>query len=173
MTTPPLDLNDWTRLVATEDAVLGADFGLGGALAALKSNGELLAIMDMPVLADGTKGGRTINAPLVAEIIARSHAKILFGESVSARPGEGAVGAHAFRRGVGIIIGAAAALNVSVRLISPAQIRRAVGLPTGNGKDASRSEAIRRCPQHASLFARARDNARSGLFFDCALQEFC
>jgi hypothetical protein len=50
----------------------------------------------MPVLQDGPKRRRAVNAPLLATIIYKSHAEQAFVESAGARPGEGAIGAIAF-----------------------------------------------------------------------------
>ena len=49
----------------------------------------------MPVLKDGPKGRPTVNAPLLASLVAKWHASEAFVEYVGARPGEGAVGAFA------------------------------------------------------------------------------
>jgi hypothetical protein len=78
--------------------ILGIDIGVTGALALLTASGELVAVHDMPVLHDGPAGRRNVNAPLLASIIFASHATRAFVEHVSARPGEGAVGAFAFGR---------------------------------------------------------------------------
>jgi crossover junction endodeoxyribonuclease RuvC len=80
--------------------ILGIDIGVSGALALLTPEGELVEVADMPVLADGAKGRKTVNAPLLASIIYRWHATQAFVEYVGARPGEGAVGAFAFGRSV-------------------------------------------------------------------------
>ena len=63
----------------------------------------------------------------------------------------------------GIIEGACAALGLPIRFVTPPSWRRAVGIPPGNGgaKDAARSEAIRRWPDKAALFARVRDDGRA------------
>jgi crossover junction endodeoxyribonuclease RuvC len=80
--------------------VLGIDIGVGGALAILE-DGELVDAVDMPVLCDGPAKRRSISAPLLAELIARSHATLAFIEYVGARPGEGPTGAFAFGRAKG------------------------------------------------------------------------
>jgi crossover junction endodeoxyribonuclease RuvC len=100
---------------------------------------------------------------LLAEIIAKSHAKEAFVEYVGTRPGEGAVGAFSFGRSCGVIEGVLGALGVRATHISPAWWKRAVGLPVGRdgAKDAARSEAIRRWPDHAGLFARIKDDGRA------------
>ncbi len=77
---------------------LGVDPGVNGAIAVLGSDGELVSVHDMPFLADGPAGRRAVNAPLLAEIIAKSRATEAFCEFVGARPKEGAVGAFSFGR---------------------------------------------------------------------------
>ncbi len=91
-------------------SVLGIDIGVSGAIALLDASGELREVFDMPVLADGPAGRRNVNGPLLAEIVAKSHATLAFVEYVGARPGEGAVGAFAFGRSRGVIEGVMAAL---------------------------------------------------------------
>jgi crossover junction endodeoxyribonuclease RuvC len=115
---------------------LGIDIGVTGAVAILAASGELVAVHEMPCLHDGPAGRRTVNAPLFASIVFASHADQAFVEHVSARPGEGAVGAFAFGRSRGVVEGVLAA----------AGWKRAVGLPPGRDKDASRAEAIRAGP---------------------------
>ena len=102
--------------------------------------------------------GAAVNAPLLAEVIYRFHAGHGFVESVGARPGEGAVGAFAFGRSRGVIESRRAAFPA--RFIAPAGWKRAVGLTLAS-QDASRSEAIRRWPQHAGLFSRVKDDGRA------------
>lgn len=144
----------------SEASILGIDIGVAGALALVTPSGKLLEIADMPVLRDGPKNRATVNAPLLAEIVYRWHAAEAFVEHVSARPGEGAVGAFAFGRSRGVIEGVLAACGVPARFIAPASWKRIVGL-TMASKDASRSEAIRRWPGHAALFARVKDDGRA------------
>ena len=132
---------------------LGIDIGVQGAIALLDETGALLEISDMPVLHDGPKGRRAINAPLLAAIIFKSHATRAFVEHVSARPGEGAVGAFPFGRSRGVIEGVLAAAGVRCSFLTPPAWKRLVGLTLAS-KDAARSEAIRRWPNHAALFAR-------------------
>jgi crossover junction endodeoxyribonuclease RuvC len=140
--------------------ILGIDIGVTGAIALLDETGALLEISDMPALADGPKGRRAINAPLLAAIIFKSHADRAFVESVNARPGEGPTGAFAFGRARGVIEGVLAAAGIPATFVTPPAWKRAVGL-TLLSKDASRSEAVRRWPNHAALFARARDDGRA------------
>jgi crossover junction endodeoxyribonuclease RuvC len=142
------------------DLVLGIDIGSQGALALLGSDGALIDIFDMPILRDGPKGRPNVNAPLLAEIIFKSHASHAFIEFVGARPGEGPTGAFAFGRSRGVIEGVLAAAGTSASMITPANWKRLAGLSLAS-KDASRSEAIRRWPARAGLFARVKDDGRA------------
>src|SRR5262249_25031331 len=114
----------------------------------------------MPVLRDGPKRRPSVHAPLLAEIVYRWHAKQALIERVGARPGEGAVRAFAFGRSRGVVEGVLAACGVPATHIAPATWKRAVGLSTAS-KDAARSEALRRWPGQARLFARVKDDGRA------------
>jgi crossover junction endodeoxyribonuclease RuvC len=139
---------------------IGIDIGVQGAIAILDQCAGLVEIHDMPVLQDGPKGRRAINAPLLAAVIFKSHSDHAFVESVNARPGEGPTGAFAFGRARGVIEGVLAAAGVPVTFVTPPAWKRAIGLNFAS-KDASRAEAIRRWPNHAALFARKRDDGRA------------
>ena len=142
--------------------ILGIDIGAAGAIAILNDDVDLIDVADMPVLQDGPKGRRAVNAPLLASIIFASHADHAFIEYVGARPGEGAVGAFAFGRSRGVIEGVLGAAGIACTFIAPASWKRAVGLTLAS-KDAARAEAIRRWPGHAQLFARVKDDGRAEL----------
>lgn len=144
----------------TSGTVIGVDIGVRGAVAILDESGALIEVHDMPTLQDGPAGRRTVNAPLLASIIFKSHADHAFVELVNARPGEGPVGAFAFGRARGVIEGVLAAAGVPITFITPPAWKRAVGL-TLKSKDAARSEALRRWPDQAALFARVRDDGRA------------
>jgi crossover junction endodeoxyribonuclease RuvC len=142
---------------------LGIDIGLKGAIAELNENGELIATHDMPCLADGPRGRSAISAPLLAEILARTHAIHAYVEHVGPRPLEGAVGGFAFGRCKGVIEGALAVLAIPVTFLTPPTWKRLVGIPPGRdgAKDMARSEAIRRWPSHAALFALKKSGGRA------------
>jgi crossover junction endodeoxyribonuclease RuvC len=144
-------------------AIIGIDIGMTGAVALINKDGDLLEVNDMPTLADGPAGRRGINAALLAGIIVRSAASRAFVEWVGPRPGEGAVGGFAFGRCKGVIEGVLAAQGIPTTFLTPPTWKRAVGIAPGRegAKDAARSEAIRRWPQHADLFARAKDDGRA------------
>jgi crossover junction endodeoxyribonuclease RuvC len=147
--------------------ILGVDIGSRGAISRLSISVSgaaiLLGVDDMPRLRDGPAGRPAVNAPLLAEIIVKSHATKAYVELVNARPGEGAVGAFAFGRSLGITLGVLAALSIPVTLIAPGAWKRTIGIAPGKdgAKDSARSEAIRRWPDKASWFARVKDDGRA------------
>ena len=157
------DRSEMARHMTDASLILGIDIGADGAIALLGADGAILEIFDMPTLHDGPKNRRTVNAPLLAEFIFRSHATFAFVEAVSARPGEGAVGAFAFGRSRGVIEGVLAAAGIPVQFITSPTWKRLVGIAPGKegAKDAARSEAIRRWPERAALFARVKDDGRA------------
>jgi crossover junction endodeoxyribonuclease RuvC len=140
--------------------VIGIDIGAVGALALVTYDGVLLDVADMPILRDGPAGRPTVNAALLSGIVAGWGAGAAYVEYVGARPGEGAVGAFAFGRAVE---GVMAAHGLPIQFLTPPAWKRIIGIPPGRdgAKDAARSEAIRRWPHKAALFARAKDDGRA------------
>jgi crossover junction endodeoxyribonuclease RuvC len=157
------DLPNKATIASAQAIVLGFDIGTGGAGALVTPAGELVETFDMPVLNDGPRGRRSVNAALLAEIVFKSHASKAFVEYVGARPGEGAVGAFGFGRSRGIVEGVLAAAGVPVTFLTPPTWKRLVGIPPGKAgaKDAARSEAIRRWPSHAAMITRVKDDGRA------------
>ena len=135
--------------------VLGVDIGNSGGLALVTSAGELVRVAPMPVLHDGPKGRPTVNAPLLAALVARWAPASAFIEMVGPRPGEAAGGAFSFGRARGLIEGTLAAQGIPARMVAPAVWKRAVGIPAGRegAKDLARAEACRRWPSMAERFA--------------------
>lgn len=143
-------------------SVLGVDIGALGAIALLEDNGQLVDVWDMPTLRDGPKNRRTVNAPLLAEIIYKSHATRAFVERVGPRPMEGAVSSFAFGDAKGVVRGCLAAAAIPTIFITPVQWKRIVGVPPGKDmKDMARSNAINRWPAKAELFKRKMDDGRA------------
>jgi len=144
------------RMLTSPSAIrLGVDLGNAGGVAELTASGELIAVHPMPCLLDGTKGRPTLNAPLLSELIANSHAAVAYVEWVSARPTDSRVSAFAFGRARGACEGICATLGIRVRFLTPPQWKRLCSLPPGKegAKDRSRAAAIARWPSQASLFA--------------------
>ena len=53
-----------------QGSVIGIDPGVAGALALVGAAGDLIEVADMPVLRDGSVGRASVNAPLLAALIA-------------------------------------------------------------------------------------------------------
>lgn len=142
--------------------IIGIDLGHQGALALVSHDGQLLDVADMPTLDDGAKGRPTVCAPLLADLIRRWAPAAAFVEYVGARPTDSKVGAFSFGRARGAVEGVLGAAGIPTRFITAPVWKRAIGLPAGTGmKDAARSEAIRRWPAQAALFARKGDDGRA------------
>jgi hypothetical protein len=142
--------------------ILALDLGVTGT-GVIFQDGVPVDFFDMPCLNDGPAGRRTINAPLLADLIFKSHATTAFVETVGPRPGEGAVGAFAFGRSRGCLEGILASAGIPVTWIAPAQWKGIIGIPPGKdgAKDAARSEAIHRWPDKAARFAKVKDHGRA------------
>lgn len=140
--------------------VLGIDIGVKGGIALLDQFGELIDILEMPCLHDGPKNRRTINAPLLASFIYKSHATTAFVESVGPRPMEGAVGAFAFGDSKGVVRGVLAGAAIPVVWITPPSWKRIVGIAPGKegAKDAARAKAISLWPNMADTFKHKNDD---------------
>jgi hypothetical protein len=141
--------------------IIGVDPGVTGALALLTDKGDLLDVLDMPSLADGTKGRSTVNSPLLASMLAKWHARAVFCEFVSARPTDGSVQAFAFGRCRGAVEGVCGALSLPISLITPQSWKRLHDIPPGDQKDLARSKAIAKWPAMAERFARKLDHNRA------------
>ena len=157
-------------------SVLGIDIGVTGGLAVLDQFGCLVDLLEMPCLHDGPKKRRTINAPLLASFVYKSHATRAFVEQVGPRPLEGVVGAFAFGDSKGVVRGVLAAAAVPVVWIAPPSWKRVVGIAPGKdgAKDAARAKAIALWPHMADQFKHKNDDglAEAALIALAGLKEF-
>jgi len=141
--------------------IIGIDPGAHGAIAVLDETGDLLAVEDMPSTSEAS-GRPATNAPLLAGILARAHARVAFCEFVGARPTDARVAAFAFGRARGCIEGCAGALGLRIIFLTPPTWKRLADIPPGvENKDLARTRAIARWPGHAELFARKCDVDRA------------
>ena len=146
---------------AMDAVVVGIDPGAHGAISVLTEAGQLLGVFDMPSTVEAN--GRTAtNAPLLAGILARTHARIAFCEFVGARPTDAKVAAFSFGRARGIVEGVCGALSLPLVFIAPPVWKRLAAIPPGaENKDVARTRAIARWPAHADVFARKCDVDRA------------
>ena len=137
--------------------ILGIDPGAHGAVAVHDEGGDLLEMHDMPSTL-GANARSATNAPLLAGILARTHARIAFCEYVGARPTDAKVAAFAFGRARGVIEVCAGALGLPIMFLTPPTWKRLADIPPGaENKDLARTRAIARWPARADLFARNCD----------------
>lgn len=141
--------------------VLGIDLGNNGAVAVLSERGDLLSVADIPVLNDGPKRRLTVNAVLLADVLAAVPARHAFIEFVGPWPDDSPQCAFAFGRCRGIVEGVLGARKVPVTWLQTMKWRRLVGLPSKASKDEARGEAIRRWPASSALFALVQDHDRA------------
>lgn len=152
--------------------VLGIDPGAKGAIATLTDTGELLDIVDMPATLE-PNGRKITNAPLLAMIIAKSHATRIYCEFMSSRPNDGVLQAFSFGRCRGVVEGIAGAFDLPVIFVTAPTWKRFAQVPPGKEhKDVARTRAIARWPAHAELFARKLDVDRAEAAFigECGLR---
>jgi crossover junction endodeoxyribonuclease RuvC len=150
---PPGDVS----AAAMDAVVLGIDPGAHGAISGHDESGGLLWVVDMPSTREAN--GRTAtNAPLLAPILARSHARVAYCEFVGARPTDAKVAAFAFGRARGVIEGVCGALSIPIVFITPPVWKRLADIPPGaEHKDLARTRAIAKWPDRAEMFARKMD----------------
>ena len=140
--------------------ILGIDPGLSGAVALLTPDGELF-VHDIPTLdVGGRKRPDAVGLAHMFDAYA-AQAPSVWIEDVGVRPGEGAVGAFSFGKGVGMLLGVAAAHFMPVEVVRPATWKKAMGLPTGATKDESRARASALLPQHAGLWPLKKHDGRA------------
>ncbi len=142
--------------------ILGIDPGNRGAIAVLDEGGDLLEVLDMPT--PEANGRTATSAPLLAGVLARSHARIAFCEFVGARPTDAKVAAFAFGRARGVSRGLRRRARPPDRVPDTANVeavRRHSARPGAENKDLARTRAIARWPARAYLFARKCDVDRA------------
>lgn len=142
-------------------AIIGVDPGAQGAVALLDESGQLIDVWDIPSTRE--KNGRVVTNPiLLADIIARTNARILFCEFVAARPTDAKTAAFQFGRARGIIEGICGSFNIPIEFITPPDWKRIAGVPPGEeNKDVARTVAISKWPHKAELFRRKGDCDRA------------
>lgn len=134
--------------------IIGIDPGATGAIALLDNDGQLLEVHDMPY-ADGA-----VLAPVLAELLltGRGSRRALV-ERAQSMPGMGVSGAFRYGTGYGVVLGVLGALSIPVETVHPSTWKRAMGLNANKG--ACRRRAVEVWPDHAALFARAKDDGRA------------
>ena len=121
---------------------LGIDIGVTGGIAVVSAAGELIEVHQMPCLADGHAGRRAVNGPLLRfdRLQLSRGARVCRACVCKARRGR--CRCFLFRPLPRHVEGGCAAAGVRCQFLTPPAWKRAVGLPSGRDKDASRAAAI-------------------------------
>jgi crossover junction endodeoxyribonuclease RuvC len=113
----------------------------------------------MPIMVDGTKSKRQVNAAELANILINEKIgeqdKIIL-ESVSAMPGQGVTGMFSFGQSFGVIKGVCAALKLPLHLVRPVKWKKHFNL-LNSEKDASRTKVIEMYPYISSQVSKKKD----------------
>ena len=142
--------------------IVGIDPGVSGAISIIR-DGKISMICDMPIMLDGTKSKRQINAAELANIFFQEKIgeddKIIL-ESVSAMPGQGVTGMFSFGQSFGVIKGVCAALKLPLHLVRPVKWKKHYNLLSSE-KDASRTKVIEMYPYIAPMVSRKKDSNKA------------
>ena len=143
---------------SNQEVIVGIDPGVSGAICILR-NGKVTMTCDMPIMVDGTKSKRQVNAAELANILINEKIgeqyKIIL-ESVSAMPGQGVTGMFSFGQSFGVIKGVCAALKLPLHLVRPVKWKKHFNL-LNSEKDASRTKVIEMFPYISSEVSKKKD----------------
>ena len=148
--------------------ILAVDPGASGALAFLDLAAGKLEILDMPTVEvkRGAKNKTEISPQMLAALIRGRGPTIAVLERVGAMPGQGTASMYQFGRGVGMIEGVLAALQIPTEYVTPQAWQKAVG--ARDGKDGNRQRAAELFPAYAGLFVLKKWDGRA----DAALMAY-
>ena len=145
--------------------IIGIDPGISGALCFFE-DGQVKEIIDMPVMADGKKNKRQINASQIYNEISKRINKlpkkdiIVVIEQVSAMPGQGVTSMFNFGQSFGVLKGICSAMQLSMHFVRPAKWKKYFGL-IKTEKDASRTKVIEIFPYISSQLSRKKDSNKA------------
>ncbi len=142
--------------------ILGIDPGLSGAMTVLcPRTDSIILVCDMPTELSGVGNRRQINVAALALKMDSFIDEVAFCvfEEVHSISGDGPVGAFAFGKSAGILIGMLGAHTIPI-FFTPPQIWKPIfGL--SKNKNESRALAIKKFPISSDLFARTKDDGRA------------
>ena len=152
--------------------IIGIDPGISGAICFFE-NGEVLDVIDMPIMADGKKNKNQINgSQIFNEILNRiKNYKIenvnVVVEHVSAMPGQGVTSMFNFGQSFGVIKGICAAMQLPIFFVRPAKWKKHFDL-INSQKDSSRTKAFEMFPKTSSILSRKKDaNKADAILIAC------
>lgn len=144
---------------------LGIDPGLSGALALYAPAGNVLDVLDMPVLSleRNGKSKKEIDLYLLARHLddwtSRYLIQLAVIEKVGSMPGQGVSSMFAFGQAYGIVQMAVASCFIPLTRVTPQKWKGALNVPAA--KDGSRARASELLPKHSGLWTRVKDDGRA------------
>tara|TARA_Y100001958_G_C20913634_1_gene330756 strand:- start:35 stop:526 length:492 start_codon:yes stop_codon:yes gene_type:complete len=143
--------------------IIGIDPGLSGAIAVVQNN-KVLAIYDMPVMAEGKKNKKQLNSAQLVNIIKENTENddeiVVVVEQVNAMPGQGVTSMFNFGQTFGAIKGICAALELPIFFIRPSKWKKHFEL-INSSKDSSRTKVIEMYPSLANQLSKKKDVNKS------------
>tara|TARA_Y100000816_G_C25959843_1_gene500867 strand:+ start:177 stop:665 length:489 start_codon:yes stop_codon:yes gene_type:complete len=143
--------------------IIGIDPGLSGAIAILQ-NKKVLAVFDMPVMAEGKKNKRQLNSAQLVNIIKENTKNedeiAVVVEQVNAMPGQGVTSMFNFGQTFGAIKGVCAALKLPIYFVRPSKWKKHFEL-INSSKDSSRTKVIEMYPTLSHHLAKKKDVNKS------------
>ena len=141
--------------------IIGIDPGISGAICFMHS-GEIVDIIDMPLMADGKKNKRQLNGSQICHEISSKIKNInnkeifVVIEHISAMPGQGVTSMFNFGQSFGVLKGICAAMELSLYFVRPVKWKKYFNLLNAE-KDASRTKVIEIFPKISSKLSRKKD----------------
>lgn len=133
--------------------ILSIDPGLKGALAWLTEAGALIGVEDMPVVDSET------SPALLYRLVREYSPDMVAIEQQQSMPKQGVASSFKTGMGYGILLGAAASLEVPMYLRRSNVWKKTLGLTSD--KERSRKAALQRWPEHADLFKLKKHEGRA------------
>lgn len=145
---------------------IGIDPGLSGAIASVDERGELQAVEDMPVMANGkgaSKVKNQVNAAALRDILMGLKAKttqcVVGLERISSMPGQGVASMFSMGDSFGSIRAVVACCDIRLEVLSSRTWKNHFKLTAD--KEQSRAKAIQLFPAAAASLSRIKDHNRA------------
>jgi crossover junction endodeoxyribonuclease RuvC len=141
--------------------IAAIDPGVSGAIAIIDTNGNVIAVEDLPIhlIRSGRKLRTELDLAGLRAMLTAQPIEHVFIEAVHAMPKQGVVSMFRFGYAAGAIAGLVTGLALPLTLVRPQAWQRSVGC--GPAPDAARQRAARLCPGIADRLLRKKDGNRA------------
>ena len=145
--------------------IIGIDPGIAGAICFF-SEGNVIDVIDMPIMAEGKKNKRQVNGRQIFNEITLIKNKFfnqkisVVVEQVSAMPGQGVTSMFNFGQSFGVIKGICSAMELPIFYVRPEKWKKYFNL-INSEKDASRAKAIEMFPKISHKLSKKKDNNKA------------